>query len=187
MELSKAEAAAALAAIQRADTAARSAFRAHRGHLHLWIWGGIWIAMALLAHTRGLAGVRLFPWLSGGGIVASFAVGFFQSTRVRAPLDRRFLGALGTILAFAALFPFLLRPAALTPELIFAYIGLVVAQIYVIAGLWFDTYLLWFGLVIAALILAGFFLFFSVFWLWIAVCTGGAFLLTGFYVRYFWR
>ena len=187
MELSKAEATAALAAIQRADTAARSAFRAHRGHLHLWIWGVVWIAMALLAHTRGLAGVRLFPWLSGVGVAASFAVGFFQNTRVRAPLDRRFLGAVVTILAFATLFPFLLRPATVTPELIFAYIGLVVAQIYVVTGLWFDTYLLGFGLLIAALILVGFFFFFAIFWLWIAVCTGGAFLLTGFYVRYFWR
>lgn len=187
MEVSKAEAAATLAAIQRADVAARAAFRAHRGHLHLWIWGVTWIVMALCAHTRGLAGVHLFPWLSLAGILASTAVGFLQSTQVRSPIDRRFLGALVAVLFFAALFPFLLRPSAPTPELIFAYIGLVVAQIYVIAGLWFDTYLLWFGLLIAALILTGFFFFFSIFWLWIAVCTGGAFLLTGFYVRYFWR
>jgi hypothetical protein len=58
---------------------------------------------------------------------------------------------------------------------------------YVIAGIWFDLYLLWLGLIIAALILVGLFVFSAFFWLWIAVFGGGTLILTGVYVRYFWR
>lgn len=187
MDVSKEEAAAALAAIQQANQSARSAFRAHHGHLHLWIWGSVWTAMALCAHFRGEPGIKLFPWLSAGGFVASMLVGRFQNSQVRSPIDRRFFGALAGLLGFAVLVPFVLRPQLVTPELVFAYIGLVVSQSYVLAGVWFDTYMAWFGVLVAALILVGLFVFSAHFWLWIAVATGGAFLVTGFYVRYFWR
>jgi hypothetical protein len=187
MDVSKEEAAAALAAIQQANQSARSAFRAHHGHLHLWIWGGVWTTMALCAHFRGPTIVRFFPWMSAAGFFTSMLVGFLQSSQVRSPVDRRFFGALAGLLCFAALAPFVLRPAAVTPELSFAYIGLVVSQSYVLAGVWFDTYMAWFGVLVAALILIGLFVFTAHFWLWIAVGVGGAFLLAGFYVRYFWR
>lgn len=187
MEISKEEAARALAAVQQANAATRSAVRAHHGHLHLWLWGLVWIAMALLAHTRGLAGVRLFPWLSGAGVVGSLLIGAIQHRQVRAPVDRRFLGALGALVGFALLFPLVLHSAGAGPEAAFAYTALVVAQAYVVSGLWFGNYFTWFGLLLAALILVGFFAFPAIFWLWIAVCTGGAFLLTGCYVRFFWR
>ncbi|MEO6001616.1 MAG: hypothetical protein ABIZ04_16810 [Opitutus sp.] len=187
MDVSREEAAAALAAIQRANHAARSAFRAHRGHYHLWLWGVVWIAMALLAQTRGEAGVRLFPWVSVAGLVASTVIGFLQSRQVRAPVDARFFGALAVLIGFAVLLPLVFRPRDLSPEIAFAYTGLVVAQAYVLSGVWFDTYMVWFGLVLAGLILLGLLVFTSYFWIWIAVCTGGAFLLTGFYVRYYWR
>lgn len=114
-------------------------------------------------------------------------VGRFQNSQVRSPIDRRFFGALAGLLGFAVLVPFVLRPQLVTPELVFAYIGLVVSQSYVLAGVWFDTYMAWFGVLVAALILVGLFVFSAHFWLWIAVATGGAFLVTGFYVRYFWR
>jgi hypothetical protein len=187
MQVSKEEAAASLEAVRQANLAARSAFRAHHGHFHLWLWGLVWIVMALLAHAKGEAGVRLFPWLSGAGLIASMLIGFLQSGQVRTPVDRRFFGALAALIGFALLVPLVLRPHVVTPEMWFAYTGLVVAQAYVIAGLWFDTYMVWFGVVLAALILTGLLVFTPFFWIWIAVCTGGAFLITGFYVRYFWR
>jgi hypothetical protein len=187
MDVSREEAAASLAAIKSANHAARSAFRAHHGHYHLWLWGAVWIAMALLAQTRGLAGVQLFPWVSAAGVLTSVVIGFFQSGQVRAPVDRRFFGALAALIGFAVLVPFVLQPRNVTPEIAFAYTGLVVAQAYVLAGVWFDTYMAWFGLVLAGLILLGLLVFTPYFWIWIAVCTGGAFFITGFYVRYFWR
>jgi hypothetical protein len=58
---------------------------------------------------------------------------------------------------------------------------------YVIAGLWFDTYLLWLGLVMTAFILVGLFCFAAIFWWWIAIFGGGTLIVSGFYIRYFWR
>jgi hypothetical protein len=187
MSPNQAEAAAALAVVRQAEATMRSVFRARRGHYYLWLWGALWVMMALLAHFRGLAGVALFPWICVGGAVTSFAIGFFQNNQVRVPVDRRFLGALAVLLGFALLWPILFHPTAPSAKLLFTYMGLVVAQVYILTGLWFDTYLLWLGLILSALILAGFFWFLPIFWLWIAVGCGGTLILSGFYVRYFWR
>ena len=187
MTVTKAEAAEALAAVRRSESAMRSAFRAYHGHYCLWLWGVLWIAMAMLAQFRGIAGIRLFPWISLGGGIASFAIGFYQANQVRFPVDRRFFGALTAVLGFSILWPFLFRPASPSPHLIFTYIGLVVAHLYILAGLWFDSYMVWLGAILAVLLLVGFIWVTSAFWIWIAVCCGGTLLLTGFYVRYFWR
>jgi hypothetical protein len=63
---------------------------------------------------------------------------------------------------------------------------LVWMQIYIVAGIWFDNYLLWVGIAATALILAGLVFLPGLFW----ACTllAGAVLVgTGFYVRYGWR
>jgi hypothetical protein len=187
MNVSKDEAAAALVSVRAASLAARSAFRAHHGHYHLWLWGAVWIVMSLLAHLRGFDGIRLFPWISAAGIATSCVIGFLQSGQVRSPVDGRYFGALAAIVGFAAIAPFALGIRAISPEASFAYIALVTAQAYVVTGLWFDTYMVWFGLLLAALVLIGLLVFTSIFWIWTAVFAGGAYIATGFYVRYFWR
>ena len=63
----------------------------------------------------------------------------------------------------------------------------VAMQAYVVAGLWTDTYLLWAGLLVTVLVLAGVVLFPAIFWIWMAVCGGGTLIATGFYVRHGWR
>lgn len=186
MQISSEEAARALAAIGTSREMMRSAIRAHRGHCHLWLWGVIWIAMAMLAEFRGLAGIRLFPWPVAAGVAGSAVLGFIQGRQIRGAVDTRFLGVLAAVILFASIVPFVLR-AAPNNQSIFAYIGLVTMLCYIIAGIWFDTYLLWLGLVVAALILAGLFLFSGIFWWWIAVFGGGTLIVTGFYVRFFWR
>jgi hypothetical protein len=70
---------------------------------------------------------------------------------------------------------------------LYAYCCLVAMLTYVIAGLWTDTYLLWVGLAVAALVLTGLFLLPGIFWIWMAIFGGGTLVLTGFYVRHFWR
>ena len=179
------DAATALAEADRARLAMRHAVRAHRGHVHLWIWGAVWGAMALLAHVRGDGATVHFPWLAAVGIVASLATGFVQRRQVRMPLNARLLLALASVVAFAAVYPFVLH-ARIDARNAFVFIALIVAQCYVVAGLWTDTYLLWTGLLLTALLLIGLFCITAGFWLWIAVFAGGTLLATGFYVRYFW-
>ncbi len=180
------EAARALQAIEVSRAAMRSAVRANRGHAHLWLWGGLWSAMGLLAQTQGVAGLRVFPWISLAGVIASVVIGVRQSSTIRLPVDRRFIGVLAASLLFG-LGWILVLGGPPSPQRVFAYIGLLVAQAYVISGFWFDTYLLWLGLAVAAAILLGLFVFPAFFWIWIAVFGGGTLIATGFYVRYFMR
>ncbi len=184
MQITSEEAARSLAAVEASRTAMRSILRANRGHWHLWLWGAIWIAMAMLAQFRGEAGMRLFPWIVPAGILASLAIGITQGRRIRMPVDRRFLGVLGAVIAFAIIAPALLMRTAPDGKALFAYGGLAAMLCYVIAGIWFDTYLLRLGAAMAALILIGLFCFPAVFWWWIAVFGGGPLLVAGCPIRY---
>jgi hypothetical protein len=60
-------------------------------------------------------------------------------------------------------------------------------QVYVVAGLWTDSYLLWVGVLVSVLVILGLFCFPGIFWLWMAVFGGGTLIASGFYVRHFWR
>jgi hypothetical protein len=185
-EISPQEARAMLADVEDARIAMRRTIRDHRGHYHLWIWGGVWIAMPLTAHFGGDNAARYFPALCVVGGVLSAITGFVQSRQVRQPKNARFGIAMVTLWLFGVLFPIVLR-APLDVRNLYAFCCLVAMQTYVIAGLWTDTYLLWVGILVTLLVLAGFFLFPAIFWLWMAIFGGGTLVLTGFYVRHFWR
>ena len=179
----------ALRTIAESREAMRRAVRAHRGHLHLWLWGAIWIAMALTVHIFGERATRSFPLFVLPGIVTSTAIGIYQSRQIRTQTDKRFLTALACLLGFGTLWPFVLGVGD-TPSAdirIFAFIALLVMQLYVLAGIWFDNYLLAIGLTVSALILTGLFAFPGIFWLWFAICCGGPVVLSGFIVRFWWR
>ncbi|HUR58452.1 MAG TPA: hypothetical protein VM029_12120 [Opitutaceae bacterium] len=186
LQLSPQEAAAALADVADARAAMRQAIRAHRGHLHLWIWGAAWIAMPLSAHVWGDHVAVYFSAICLVAGVLSGITGFTQSRQLRMPANVRFLGIIATLVVFAALFPFVLR-APPDVRTIYAYMSLVAMQAYVIAGLWTDSYLLWLGILVTALILAGVILFPAIFWLWMAIFGGGTLVASGFYVRHCWH
>jgi len=189
IHLSPSEAGHALGQVEDSRAAMRRAIRAHRGHLHLWLWGAVWIAMALLVHFLGPRGFEFFPYLIFPAMLLSFAIGAFQSSQIRAPIDKRFLGAIAAILGFGILWPVVLGASghSLNDVRGFAFICLLVMQIYVLAGIWFDNYLLFIGLLVSALILIGLLFFADIFWLWFAVFCGGPVFLSGFVVRYGWR
>ncbi len=188
-QISPAEAGRALREVDDSRAAMRRAIRAHRGHLYLWLWGAVWIAMALLVHFLGQRGFDFFPWLIFPAMLLSFAIGAFQNRQIRVPIDKRFLGATAATLGFGFLWPVVLMGSDHSPNEArsFAFICLLVMQIYVLAGIWFDNYLLFIGLLVSALILIGLFFFADVFWLWFAAFCGGPIFLSGFVVRYLWR
>lgn len=187
--ISPADADRALREVEQSREAMRRAVRAHRGHLHLWLWGAIWIAMALTVHFRGERATRFFPFFVLPGAIISTGIGIYQSRQIRAPLDKRFLAALGCLLAFGALWPFVLGISASpsTDIRLFAFGTLLVMQLYVLAGIWFDNFLLAIGLGVSVLIVTGLLAFPHIFWLWFAICCGGPVVLSGFIVRFWWR
>ena len=187
--LSRDDAERALLDIDQSREAMRRAIRAHRGHLHLWLWGSIWIGMALSVHFYGERCERFFPWFIFPGFLASTAIGIYQGRQIRVPIDKRFLAALACLVVFGLLWPVILGAFREPSDdiRIFAFFALLAMQIYVLAGIWFDNYLLAIGLIVSALILTGLFVFPHIFWLWFAIFCGGPVVLSGFLVRFFWR
>ena len=186
MNLSPHEAASALAHVEDARATMRHVIRAHRGHYQLWIWGFSWVAMPLTAHIWGDHAARFFALICLGCAIPSVWVGLTQARQIRIPTNLRFVGVVTAVVVFAALFPFVLRA---TPDVrtVYAYLCLVAMQTYVVAGIWTDSYLLWVGIIVTLLLLAGIFFFPALFWIWMAVFGGGSLIATGFYVRHFWR
>jgi hypothetical protein len=58
---------------------------------------------------------------------------------------------------------------------------------YVITGLWVGRFFVWLGLLMQALILLGFYFLPDYFYLWSGVTGGGAFILSGVFIRKFWK
>lgn len=68
-----------------------------------------------------------------------------------------------------------------------AIAGIIPMLIYVIIGLWLDSFLTWVGLGITVLIVVGLVLFRTFFWLWMAFVCGGGLIATGVFIRRKWR
>ena len=183
------EAAQSLRQIEEGREAIRRVVRQRRGHLHLWLWGAIWTSIALTVHVHGEGATRWIPWFVLPGVIGSIAIGSYQSRQIRTPVDRRFLRALACLIAFGLAIPVVLNafaPPVNHPRM-FAVFALLAMQVYVLAGIWFDNYLLIIGIAVSVLILIGLFLFPQIFWLWFAIFCGGPVILSGFLVRFGWR
>jgi len=183
MNISPEEAARALGEIEASRTAMRTAIRNYRGHYHLWLWGGIWVAVAMLAEFHG---PRIRFRLELAGFATTVLIILRQKAQIRSPGRDRFLGMLAAIIVYANVWPYVLGGPP-NSKCGFAYGALVAMFCFVVSGIWFCSYLLWVGLVVSALILVGLFCFPAIFWWWIAIFGGGTLIGTGFYVRFFWR
>jgi len=185
MNISPEEAARALGEIEASRAAMRTAIRGYRGHYHLWLWGGIWVAIALRAELHALHGLRFDHWLSLAGMATTVLIILGQKAQVRSTGHSRFLWMLAAIIVFAYIWPCVLGEPP-NAKCGFAYSALVAMFCFIVSGIWFCSYLLWVGLAISALILAGLFFFPALFW-WVGVLCGSTLIGTGFYVRFFWR
>jgi hypothetical protein len=186
MNISSEEAARSLREIEASRLAMQSVIRAHRGHLYLWIWGTVWIAVSLLLWVDAPRFFVLTNWISVGGLVATAGFILVQRRQVRSPVDNRFLAVCAILLAFGyGVWPVFLGPPH-SYKAAYGFGILIWMQIYMVAGIWFDSYWLWIGLAMTVLILAGFLLFPA--WFWAGPLLGGITLVgTGLYVRRFWE
>jgi hypothetical protein len=185
MNISPEEAARALGEIEASRAAMRTAIRGIRGPYQLWLWGGIWVVIALLAEFHRLNLLNINLWLILPGWVATFLIIVWSKAKIRSPVNKRFLGVLVAILVFTFIWPMVLGYPA-NAKNCFAYGALVPMFCLIVTGIWFDLYCFWIGLLISALILVGLFIFPALFW-WCVVLCGGTMIGTGIYVRYFWR
>jgi hypothetical protein len=185
MNITPEEAAQSLHDIEKSRVAMQATIRSHRGHLFLWIWGCVWIAIAV--HDAVAAVSSSFAnWVSLAGILATIVAGFAQSRQIRSTIDKRFIAVCATLLLFGyGVWPVLFGGFH-SYQAAFGYSTLIWMQLYIVAGIWFSNYWLWVGLVVSAAILTGFVFFPAIFWLFMLFC-GVTLIGTGFYVRFFWR
>jgi hypothetical protein len=182
MNISPEEAALALREIEASRQAMRRAIRDYRGHIYLWIWGAVWVAISILEALHAPNLVSLTNWISIAGMAATAAAIFIRRQPVRKAFDKRFIAVCGTLLVFGYLiWPIFLGGPRSFPSG-YGYSLLLWMQLYIVAGIWFDNYWLWIGLAMTVLIVAAFLLFPAYFW--IGPLLGGATLVaTGFHVR----
>ena len=110
-----------------------------------------------------------------------FAAGLMALRHKGAASARRFGAAFATLAAFAAATLVILRPSDALQ--VAAFIPLVVATAYVLAGLWLGLRLVVAGIVLGLLTLLGFFLLRDYFLVWMALVGSGALLLAGLWLR----
>ena len=64
-----------------------------------------------------------------------------------------------------------------------ALVSLLVAAVYIVAGIWTGVRLVWIGLAIASAVMIGWFVFPAWLYLWIGIGGGGALFLSGAWLR----
>ncbi len=186
MNLSSGEAAEALQNIEASQQAIRVALKGYRGHLYLWLWGCIWIAMALLNWRDGQAAANTNFGISAAGVVATLAIGFVQSRKIRGKVDRRFIAVCLSLLVFGyAIWPFFFGGIPHSYKAAYGYFIVIWMEIYMVAGLWFDNNLRWFwiGFAVTLAVVATLLLLPALFW---PLCAGlgAALVACGFYIRF---
>jgi hypothetical protein len=77
--------------------------------------------------------------------------------------------------------------AALMDHKTTAYFSVVPMFAYVVIGLYVERFLLWLGLLMTGLILVGYFFVWHYFYLWIGAVGGGTLIISGLYIRKFWK
>jgi hypothetical protein len=183
MNISREEAEKALGEVEATRVAMREVIRSHRGHLYLWLWGSVFIAIALTNWLSNERDWRAGNWISAAGIVATIVIGWVEGQQIRSKVDKRFLAVCVAILGFGYVVVPTLFGAPHNPKTGYGYSLLIWMQIYIVAGIWFRNYWLWIGIVVTALILAGFLFFPAAFW-GCCVIAGATLVGTGFYVRF---
>jgi hypothetical protein len=191
MNISPDEAANALRDIDASRASMRRALQNYRGHLYLWLWGCIWIAMGALNWKYDIGALHAIWWLCGGGMVATTVIGMVQGQKIRGKPDKRFLGVCAILLGCGYLvWPFLLGDLHSfdfrSYKGAYAYFTVLWMQIYMVAGLWFDNFWFWIGLGVTVVVVASLVFAPALFWP-VTILFGVVLLSTGFLVRYGWR
>jgi hypothetical protein len=191
------EARAALAAIEAIGTETRRNIAGScAGPVLIW-WGLIWVVMLGCAQFRSdflrLSWVFMLIGFAGQTVLQKLRPPLVK----QAPNWRAVAFWLG-IFVYAGLFLVLLEPwdllnnlspadSAMVDRKITAYFSIVPMFAYVIIGPWVSRFFVGLGLLMTALILVGYYFLPGWFYLWVGVIGGGTLILSGLFIRKFWK
>ncbi len=205
MEISKQQAQDSLDQIKNVTVQTRRKIAASSAGPILIIWGAIWFVAYLGTYLSYLVEWKGYQLKIGDHFSASFgitsliwsvlvvigvAASWFIGTRkvpTRNVHNKRLFFTMLILFVYSNVWLVLLAPW--NEYQISAFAASLPMFAYIIMGLWMDRLLLWLGVVVTLLIIAGFFLFHfhPLFWLWMAVLGGGTLGGTGLYIHIRWR
>jgi hypothetical protein len=195
MEVSRNEAQESLSQIEEMATRTRRLVACGGGDVLFMMWGVIWVL--------GFLGNQFVPrisgpvWLGlvGAGVLVTWIVAK-RAAPVRSPVDRR-IGWFWLLLYayvylwFAFLSPFIKVQSHAEMAVFYKHFGAIAATIpmfaYVVTGLWLDNFMIWLGLAVTALTVAGLYLLTPHFYFWMAAVGGGTLIGTGLVIRNRWK
>jgi hypothetical protein len=189
MNITPLEAEEALAAIQAISQKTRRAIANSGAYLFLIAWGIVWLlgfsASQFLAQE--VAGYAWIALDSLGGL-ASAVIGFRMSNNIRSatPITSGKRIAVFWLLLFLYCIVAIAIAWPVNGKQISMFIILFVMVGWMAMGLLLSFGSFWFGLILTALALVGYFGFPGIYYLWMAILGGGGMIALGLYIRYRW-
>lgn len=186
MDVSKHEAQESLEAIQQTTAQMRKAIVSGGSPYYVILWGAIWFLGFLSSHFfRNFIQVWIWWILVILGIVFSIYLGIRTSSRIRTRGDRN-VGILWmAIMAYTGLLLLIAQPSSEEQGLLLSVTFMMFG--YVVMGLWLERAVAWTGLIITALAIVGYYLFFNYYFLWMAFLVGSTLMFSGFYMLRKWK
>jgi hypothetical protein len=190
MNVTREEAAKALADVDRASDRIVQLKGYHHGAPYFIIWGLVWLAANLASYFLTEAAQFAWPVALGAGFVASIILGILQSRKwpkgERASTAERRFGTRmgmtsGIVMAFIVCIILIAQPQS--SQEVNAMISIVFPFLYMAGGIWAGWRLFAIGLVTAVAIIVGYFWFAEHFELWMGVFGGGSLIAGGIWLR----
>jgi len=189
MNVTRDEAAKALADIDKATDKVIELKGYHHGAPHFIVWGFVWlIANTTTQFYQQYAGT-VWVGLLAVGMVASTVIGIMQGRSIKAGAASSAPAGMSTRMGmtsgvvFAFIFCLMLISQPETNRETNAMISIIFPFLYMCGGIWAGWRLFAIGFVTAAAILFGFFYVKEWFELWMAVFAGGSLIAGGIWLR----
>ena len=185
MNISKQEAQESLAEIESVISQTRRTI-AHGGTGAILImWGIVWVL--------GYSATQFMPQRAGTIwlclVVAGIVGSWIGAARIRPQGKSGSFHRVGLawmiLFGYATVWILLLHPT--NDNAVGAFWATVPMFAYVVGGMWLGRFFVWLGLIVTALAVGGYFLLHEWFGLWMAVTGGGALIVSGAYIRKFWK
>ena len=181
MGLSPQDALSALNDVEAADARARASQANRAGAPYLILWGAVWVVGYVLS---GVLAPRQIGWMWLGVSLVGFAAMLLLPRRERG--SRAFRGrtiaiTAGAIWAFIAATYWVMRPTEGAQYLV--YPALMVGLVYTLMGSVRRTRIMWVGMAVFALTVAGYAFLKPVLAFWLAGVGGGGLILGGLWMR----
>jgi hypothetical protein len=181
MPLSSEQASQVLREVEAVSHRSGQLYRYQRFAPMLVLWGVIWLIGFGMTNFFPARASWLWIALDVIGVAGCIYLGGKGKQEPSNSGAWRWLASIAAIVAFYIAILSIFQPFSGRQSAVL--ITLLVALFYVLSGVWIGARLTITGIAMAALTLAGYYLFPSYFFLWMAVVGGGALMLAGLWLR----